>query len=147
MIISSVGTLLFVLLVILELSKLIFLSIFSLALFAVFPTFLCLTLGSWKFFNTNTFVVMTNKKVVLVKKKGVKQIPFSEIVHFESRTNWLRMNKEIVVKQKADKPFHATSISQQSGVLELFIDGLPATQRERVEQIMRERCSMGDSAL
>eukprot|EP01091_Cochliopodium_minus_P000418 TRINITY_DN10397_c0_g1_i1.p1 TRINITY_DN10397_c0_g1~~TRINITY_DN10397_c0_g1_i1.p1 ORF type:complete len:219 (+),score=40.79 TRINITY_DN10397_c0_g1_i1:44-700(+) len=140
LIFSIIGSILCVIFTLLIATGKLSFSIYSFSFFAAFPILFVSIIVAY-FAKKESFVIITNKKILLMKKE-IKEFRYDEIIEINSRINYLYFNREIRVLVKTDAKFHASSISKQAGFKEEFIDGLPPSTRERVEESIKDRVSI-----
>eukprot|EP01087_Luapelamoeba_hula_P006620 TRINITY_DN16699_c0_g1_i1.p1 TRINITY_DN16699_c0_g1~~TRINITY_DN16699_c0_g1_i1.p1 ORF type:complete len:234 (+),score=44.15 TRINITY_DN16699_c0_g1_i1:25-726(+) len=60
------------------------------------------------------------------------EVLYSDIVSIEERLNWLFFMRELIIRIPATSSFSPTTISKQSGVKQVFIDGFPSATIRRI---------------
>jgi hypothetical protein len=136
--ISVLGTIAFVALLIYQLVAHYLRFLYYFLMMIMFPVFL-VGLIIQGFRSLETFVAVTNKRVIQWEGHDhVLLIPLDKILSCASRTNYLKLNKEIELKVLPLREFHTTSISRQSPFKLEYVDGLDR-DREMIERLIQER--------
>lgn len=134
LIVSLVGTLAFLLAVILIVAVGLDLQFLILGIFIIV---FCVTMIGY---GKKRFVILTSQKIIIYKQRSpLIVVPYRDLLTVTNRLNWLLWMRELELRKSESRKYSPTTISRQSGIKQEFIDGFSSLKLKEIEEFIKKQ--------